>query len=312
MKNIAISGSIAYDYIMDFPDSFSNHILPDHIHTISVSFNIERLQRHVGGTAGNIAYTVKLLQENPLMLAAMGTDADMYEKHWETHNISSTYVLRHEHVLTASAHITTDKDDNQITAFYPGALTGIQPSLTDVNETIDFAILAPNNKHATLQHATECQKNGIPFVFDPGQQITTFTTQELMRLIGQSDYLIGNDYEMKLIEDKTGWDTKELLNHTNVVIITLGAKGSVVISKDTTIEVPAAPVQSVEDPTGAGDAYRAGFFTALVNEHDLQTCAEYGSIAASYAIETYGTQEHVFTKEIFMKRYHDIYGTSTP
>ncbi len=310
--SILVSGSLAYDYIMDFPDSFKNHILPEYIHILNVSFVVNQLQKNLGGTAGNIAYTMKLLGVDPLILSPIGSDAQDYIAHCTAHGISTKYIKKHTELLTASAHITTDKDDNQITAFYPGALIDDSVTVADVSEPIELAILSPTKKEVTLKHAKECDERNIPFVFDPGQQITAFAPQELMRTIGQATYLIGNDYEIKLLEEKTGWDTQELLNHVDVVIITYGEKGSAVLTKDGKEDIASCSVLSVEDPTGAGDAYRAGFFAALTQGKPLRVCGQVGSVAASFAIEHYGTQRHSFTSKEFGERYAQAYNESFP
>ncbi len=212
--------------------------------------------------------------------------------------------------MTASAHITTDKDNNQVTAFYNGASDeAVNLSPNDVKEPFAVAIIGPTKKDAMIRHAKECYEKKIPFCFDPGQATTAFTAQELMMMIGQSTFFIGNDYEMKLIQEKTGWDMKELLNHAEVVITTLGEKGSVITTKDKQFEIKPCTPDSVDDPTGAGDAYRAGFFSAYVKGADLETCGQVASVAATYAVEHYGTQNHTFTLSEFNKRYEEAYGS---
>jgi adenosine kinase len=306
---ILLSGSLAYDYIMAFPDTFKQHILPDQIHMLNVCFVVEELKKNYGGTAGNIAYTMHLLEESPILFSPIGSDGTEYIKYLKEKGVNTNYIQIIQEKLTASAHITTDKEDNQITAFYNGALAaGADMDMTKIQEQIHFALISPTDKRAMLAHAKYCADNKIPFCFDPGQQTTAFTPQELMRIIGQAKFVIGNDYEIKLLEQKTGWNTNELLNHAEVVIMTLGEKGSLVITKEQEFEISPCPPQSVDDPTGAGDAYRSGFFTAYGQGHDYQTCGQVGAVAASYAIEHYGTQNHVFTKEEFAARYEKTYG----
>lgn len=306
--SIIVSGSICYDRIMDFPDSFKNHILPDHIHILNVSFTVTTLKNNFGGTGGNIAYTIALLEETALPVGTLGNDAQPYIAHLKKHNISTTHVQVVEETPTATAHITTDKDDNQITAFFVGAMMHADNlSLHDVSEKAALTIISPNKKEAMIRHSKESKERDIPIVFDPGQQTISFNKQELLLMIGQADYIIGNDYEMKLIQDKTGWDTKELLNHAKAVIVTLGERGSTIITKEETVTIDSCPVSSVEDPTGAGDAYRAGFFTAFTQGLDWKTCGQTGAVAAAYAIEHYGTQNHTFTKEEFSQRYKETY-----
>jgi len=301
---ILISGSLAYDYIMDFPDTFKNHILPDQLHILSVCFVVKELQKNYGGTAGNIGYTMALLKGDPLIFGPLGRDATEYLEYFEKNNINTSYITKSIKKLTASAHITTDKDNNQITAFYSGACDeAVNLHISDVKENIKLAIISPTHKDAMIQHAKECKDANIPFVFDPGQQLGAFNQQEMMMLIGQAKFFIVNDYEMKLTQEKTGWDMNELLSHVEVIIMTLGEKGSIIKTKDQTFEVGSCPPLSIDDPTGAGDAYRSGFFTAYINGHDYKTCGQVGAVAATYAIEKYGTQNHTFTIEEFKERY---------
>lgn len=306
--SVLISGSLAHDYIMDFPDSFKNHILPDHIHMLNVSFTVQSLKKEFGGCAGNIAYTAKLLDGDPIILGSLGKDGMEYLAHFKKHEINANYILKSKELLTSSAHITTDKDGNQISAFHVGAgADSIDISILNIKEKINLVLISPNSKETMIRHSKEAAEKNIPIVFDPGQQLTTFSPQELMLLIGQAKILIANDYELKLIEDKTGWQNHELLNHVEILITTLGEKGSVVRTKDEIFQIkPCAPL-SVDDPTGAGDAYRAGFFTAYEKGKNLQTCGQVGSVAAVYAIENYGTQNHWFLPEDFAKRYEDTY-----
>jgi len=307
--SILLSGSLAYDYIMDFPDSFKNHIMPDQLHILNVCFVVEKLEKNLGGTAGNIAYTMKMLGSDPIILCPLGSDAGDYLEHFKKHKINSNYIPVIKDKLTSSAHITTDKDDNQISAFHAG-VSNIASSLLvkEIKEDLEVALISPNDKTAMISHAKECYELNIPFCFDPGQQITAFNSQELMLLIGQAKFLIGNDYEMKLMQEKTGWDMAELLNHVEMVITTLGGRGSVITTKEQMIEVGVCPASSVEDPTGAGDAYRAGFFMAYTQGHDYKTCGQMGAVCATYAVEHYGTQNHGFTLDEFKQRYENTFG----
>ena len=304
--SILVSGSLAYDYIMNFPDSFKNHIMPDQLHILNVSFMVERLERSCGGTAGNIAYTLKLLGGEPIIISAIGRDGGEYEDYLRRRGISTGHIITDPKKLTASAYITTDMDDNQVTAFYNGPLGDAPPV---PNDTIALAIIAPTDKRAMIEHMSECKSRGIPVLFDPGQQITAFADIELKHLISQSYFVIGNDYEIKLLQDKTGWTAQDILKEAKVLITTLGERGSIITtSEGETIEVAPCPPASVDDPTGAGDAFRAGFLVGYEKGLPLKTCAQMGSVAASYAIETYGTQEHAFTKEEFGERYKKTYG----
>lgn len=308
--SVLVSGSLAYDYIMDFPDSFKNHILPEQIHILNVSFVVDKLKKNFGGTAGNIAYTMKLLDIDPIVVGKLGIDADEYLKHFKKQQITADYVSVSKEFLSASAYITTDKDDNQITAFYPGA--GSEQTvhgIKDIREKIHIGIISPTQKETMIEHSKQLYEKQIPIMFDPGQQITALNPRELAMLIGQAKMLIANDYEMKLIESKTGWNETDLFDHVEIVITTRGEQGSRIATLDEALEIPPCPAQSVDDPTGAGDAYRAGFLSGYVRGFDLETCGRMGSVAAVYAVEHYGTQNHDFVLADFEKRYKETYGT---
>ncbi len=304
--SILVSGSLAYDYIMNFPDSFKNHIMPEQIHILNVCFVVDKLEKSWGGTAGNIAYTTKLLGAEPLIISAVGRDAREYLEHFKSRGIATDYIHKTKTRLTASAYITTDMDDNQVTAFYNGPLSET-PKIP--NKPLALAIISPTDKQVMITHLHECAGRGIPVMFDPGQQITAFTDIELRSLIDQSRLVIGNDYEMKLLQERTGWEATEILKHTEILITTLGEKGSVVATDaGEIVEVAPCPPDSFDDPTGAGDAFRAGFLVGFEKGFGLKTCAQMGSVAASYAIEAYGTQAHRFTINEFGERYKKCYG----
>ena len=306
--SVLVSGSLAYDYIMDFPDSFKNHILPEQIHMLNVSFVVDKMQKNFGGTAGNIAYTMKLLGIDPLLFSPIGTDSTDYLTHFKKYGISTKYVPQSTEKMTAAAYITTDKEHNQIIAFYNGACDEASNlSVNQVDEKIDLAMVTPTKQDSMIQLAKECYDKNIPFVFDPSHQLTAFDNRELCMVIGQSDFYIANDYEMKLTEQKTGWDILEMLNHVKTIILTRGNEGSTIITKDERWEIPVCPVMSVEDPTGAGDAYRAGFFAGYTRGANMEVCGRMGAVASAYAIEHYGTQKHHFTLDEFKERYEKAF-----
>lgn len=307
--SVLVTGSLAYDYIMDFPDSFKNHILPEQIHMLNVSFVVDKMQKNLGGTAGNIAYSLQLLGANPLIFGPIGTDSADYLAHCKKYNLSTKYMPQSTTKMSSAAYVTTDKDDNQIVAFYSGAGDeATELKVADVQEEISLAIISPTKKEAMISQAKECFEQKIPFVFDPSHQLTAFDPRELTMVIGQADFYIANDYEMKLTEQKTGWDIVEMLNHVKIIILTRGAEGSTIITKDERWEIPVCPVLSVEDPTGAGDAYRSGFFAGYVRGLDFGVCGRMGAVASAYAIEHYGTQNHHFTVEEFKTRYEEAFG----
>lgn len=308
--SILVSGSLVHDHIMNFPDSFKNHIMPEQIHILNVSFAVDRLEKSWGGTAGNIAYTIKLLGGEPILVSAVGKDGGEYLEHFRKNKISTEYVLRDKKQLTASAYITTDADDNQISAFYGGPLGAAREiELAGLKEKPSVAIISPTHKEAMTKHLLDCRERGIKAVFDPGQQITSFTDVELKKLISLADFVIGNDYEIKLLGERTGWDAREILKNTKVLITTLGNRGSAVATAEgELVEAGICPPQSFDDPTGAGDGYRAGFFVGCELGYPWKACAQMGAVAASYAIETFGTQAHIFTKAEFCDRYKKAFG----
>jgi adenosine kinase len=306
--NIYISGSIAYDRIMDFPGFFSDHILPDKIHILNVCFTVNGLQEKYGGTAGNIAYSLRLLSENPTIVATIGKDYANYFQWLEINNIGTEGIKIIQEEFTAGAYITTDKADNQITGFNPGAMkhkSGYSfPSGTDKA----IGLIAPGNLGDMMEYAKHYKAKGIDCICDPGQSLTAWDGNDLTEWISGSAILISNDYELELISKMTGKDKKELLGLTKTIITTLGEKGSLISTAAGDITVPAAKAREVADPTGAGDAYRAGLLKGLVTGKDLESAAKIGAVTATYAIEKYGTQEHHFTVDEFKERYKVNFG----
>lgn len=306
--NIYISGSIAYDRIMDFPGFFSDHILPDKIHILNVCFTVNGLQEKYGGTAGNIAYSLKLLGESPTIVATIGKDYANYFQWLEINNIGTEGIKIIQAEFTAGAYITTDKADNQITGFNPGAMkhkSGYSfPSGTDK----DIGLIAPGNLCDMMEYAKYYKAKGIDCICDPGQSLTSWDGNDLTEWITGSAMLISNDYELELISKITGKYKKELLGLTKTIITTFGEKGSLISTASGDIIVPAAKVGEVADPTGAGDAYRAGLLKGLVTGKDLESAAKIGAVTATYAIEKYGTQEHHFTLDEFQERYVANFG----
>lgn len=306
--SILVSGSLVYDNIMNFPDSFKNHILPDQVHILNVCFMVDRIERSWGGTGGNIAFGMKMLGADPILVSAVGSDGKDYINYLSRNGLRVDNILIDEKRLTASAYITTDADDNQISAFYNGPLDLAEKiELAAIKELVDLAIIAPTHKKVMIKHMLDARERGVKAVFDPGQQITAFSETELKQMISQSYFVIGNDYEIKLLQEKTGWDSKEILSNTKVLITTLGERGSVVTtSEGESVEIGSCPPRSFDDPTGAGDAYRAGFFVGYEMGYNWKTCGQMGAVMASYAIEEYGTQIK-FTKEDFVARYEQAF-----
>ena len=293
MSNILICGSMAYDSIMVFNDYFKNHILPDQIHKLSVAFYVPELKRNFGGTAGNIAYNLSLLNTSALIMATVGEDFQTYVERLSKQEINQDYIKIIPDTLTAQAYITTDLDDNQITAFHPGAMTqSHKNSINSITENIDLAIIAPDGKDGMIQHASECIKKNIPFLFDPGQGLPMFDKDELMLFIDQAKYIALNDYELQLILDKTKITLKELADSVDALIVTKGSQGSVIYSQNEIINIDAIPVKTPVDPTGCGDAFRAGLIYGIVNNFNWEKSGQLASVMGAIKINHKGGQNH--------------------
>ncbi len=301
--NIITSGSLAYDRIMNFPGYFSDHILPEKIHVLNVSFTVSSMVEKFGGTAGNIAYALSLLGEKPIILATIGRDYHSYFEWLRKSNIAYDNITIIEEELTAGAYIITDQSDNQITGFNPGAMK--YPSafnFDEINPKESIAIIAPGNLEDMMNYSVTYKAKGIDYIFDPGQSLPMWDGQSLIQCIEGSEIMVSNDYELELIINKTGLDKKELLQRTNFIITTLGEKGSHVCTAGGEIKVPAIKPKKVVDPTGAGDAYRAGLIKGLIQYRDIEQSAKMGSVCASFAVECYGTQEYYFSMMDFEER----------
>jgi adenosine kinase len=301
--NILTSGSLAHDRILDFPGYFSDHILPDKIHVLNVSFTVNSMIEKFGGTAGNIAYALSLLGEKPIILATIGRDYHRYFE-WLTKNkIAYEDIAIIEEELTACAYIITDRADNQITGFNPGAMKYHSYFNFDkLNPKESIAIIAPGNLGEMMKYSTICKTRSIDYIFDPGQSLPMWDSQDLIQCIEGSKIMISNDYELELIISKTGLDRKKLLQRTNTIITTLGELGSRVYTQDCEIDIPAIKPKEVVDPTGAGDAYRAGLIKGLIQSRNIEQSAQMGSVCASFAIECNGTQEYHFSQIEFEER----------
>jgi adenosine kinase len=307
--NIYISGSMAYDRIMDFPGKFSDYILPDKIHVLNVCFNVNGMSEKFGGTAGNIAYTLSLLGEKPFILATVGKDYREYFAWLRKNDIPVNGIKIIPEEFTAGAYITTDMADNQITGFNPGAMKYPSGYRFDTGEPEQAVLLiAPGNLEDMIGYASQCRLKGIRYICDPGQSLTKWEREPLRNWLEGSMMLISNDYELDIIMKITRMQKKDLLQLTGSIITTLGEKGSLISTPDADEYVPAIRVERVVDPTGAGDAYRAGLLKGIVSSRDMKTSARLGSVAAAYAIEHYGTQEHHFIYDDFLERYRSNFG----
>lgn len=291
-----ICGSIAYDTIMVFQDQFKNHILPDKIHSLSVSFYVPEMRREFGGTAGNIAYNLQLLEGKPLMMGTVGEDFSSYENWLNQHNINTKHIKKIESSFTAQAFITTDIDDNQITAFHPGAMVeSHQNSVKNVQE-VSLAIIAPDGRDGMFQHAKECFVANIPFMFDPGQGLPMFNGEELLHFIEMATYLAVNDYEAQVLQDKTGLNLEQLASKVKALIVTLGANGSHIYADGQRYSVPCVKAEKIVDPTGCGDAYRAGLLYGISNGWDWLTCGRLAATMGAIKIASRGGQNHKPTR----------------
>ncbi|HYM41398.1 MAG TPA: carbohydrate kinase family protein [Steroidobacteraceae bacterium] len=302
MGRALICGSLAYDTIMVFGDRFANHILPDKIHMLSVSFLVPQLRREYGGCAGNIAYNLALLGDEGLPMATVGRDFGPYREWMAGNSVPAGHVRVVDTELTAQAFITTDLDDNQITAFHPGAMQHSHLNQVADAAGITLGIVAPDGREGMISHAAQFAAAGIPFIFDPGQGLPMFDGADLERFVAQARWVTLNDYEWQLVQQKTGWQVADLTRRVAALIVTHGAAGSTIHTRGGALEIPAAPVSAVVDPTGCGDAYRAGLLHGLLHGLDWRTTGHIASVLGAIKIESRGTQNHRFTRESFAQR----------
>lgn len=305
-----ICGSIAYDTIMVFPDRFKNHILPNEIHILNVAFLVPDMRREFGGCAGNIAYSLKMLGGDPLIMATVGDDYQPYAYRLEKLRLSQEHVRQVQGSFTAQAFITTDLDDNQITAFHPGAMGSSHLNHIGDAKDVGLGIVAPDGRDGMLQHAREFQEAGIPFIFDPGQGLPMFNGEELLRFIDMADYVATNDYEAKLLQERTGKTISELARSVKALIVTQGANGSLIHTGGREIAVPAVPAKKMVDPTGCGDAYRAGLLYGIASDFDWQTTGRLASLLGSLKIAERGPQNHQFTRESIAEHFREAFGSA--
>jgi adenosine kinase len=309
MKTL-VTGSIAYDTIMVFPDRFKNHLLPDQLHILNVCFLTPEMRREFGGTAGNIAYNLKQLGGDPLVVATVGEDAEPYLYRMHRLGIDSQHLKRIAGQFTAQAFITTDLDDNQITAFHPGAMNHAHENRVGRELGAGLAIVAPDGKEGMLQHARQCAEHGIPFMFDPGQGLPMFSAQELAEMVRLADYVAVNDYEGKMLEEKTGRPLASLAREVQALVVTLGAQGSRIFAGDMQHEIPAAPAERVLDPTGCGDAYRAGLLYGIAAGWDWPRTGRLAAVLGAIKIASRGAQNHHADRAAVEARYREAFGES--
>ena len=303
-----ICGSLAYDTIMVFRDQFKNHILPDNIHILNVSFLVPDMRREFGGCAGNIAFNLNLLGGQPMIMATVGDDFAPYATRLTQLGLESSHVRPVADTFTAQAFITTDLDDNQITAFHPGAMN--YSHLNSVRDTqgIALGIIAPDGRDGMLQHAREFHEAGIPFVFDPGQGLPMFNGEELSRFVELADYVALNDYEAQLIQDRTGKTLAELSKRVKALIVTLGANGSAIYVDGKPIDIAPVKAKAVVDPTGCGDAYRSGLLYGIVHNLDWPTTGKLASVMGALKIAQRGAQNHGMPHDELAQLLHTEFG----
>ena len=306
--SIVVTGSIAYDYLMSFPGKFTEHFLPEHMSRVSLSFLVDTLDKRRGGCGPNIAYTLALLGERPLLMATAGEDFEEYRAWLEAAGVDTSHVKQIAGKFTASFFCSTDQDNNQIASFYTGPMADAgQLSFRSVRDCA-LAIISPNDPEAMVQYADECRALGIRSIFDPGQQCARMSGEQLSEGVLGSTIVICNDYELELIRQKTGLNEADILARSAALIVTRGEHGSRVMTRDGCAEVPAVKPRRIVDPTGVGDAFRGGLMKGLALGLDYETSAKLGSVAATYALEHLGGQSHAYSWHEFRKRYEDHFG----
>jgi adenosine kinase len=305
-----ICGSMAFDTIMVFQDHFKNHILPDQVHILNVSFLVPEMRRNFGGCAGNIAYNLDLLGGDGFPVATVGTDFQPYADWMDEKGVSRQGLQVVEGEFTAQAFITTDQDDNQITAFHPGAMNHAHLNRVGDFEGASIGIVSPDGRQGMIEHAEQFAEAGIPFMFDPGQGMPMFDGSDLNRFVEQATWLAFNDYEAKLMEERTGRRIEQLAEEVEAVIVTRGSEGSYIYSDGKRLEIPLAPASKIADPTGCGDAYRGGLLYGLMNGLDWEVTGRIASLMGAIKIEQRGPQNHSFSRSEFEARFQEVFNIS--
>jgi adenosine kinase len=309
--SIVVTGSIAYDYLMSFPGKFTEHFLPDHMNRVSLSFLVDSMDKRRGGCAPNIAYTLALLGERPLLMATAGEDFGEYRQWLEAAGVDTSHTKEVDGKFCASFFCSTDVDNNQIASFYTGAMADAgQLSFRTVRDC-GLAIIAPNDPGAMVQYADECRTLRVPFIFDPGQQCARMAGDALREGVTGATLVIVNDYELELLRQKAGLGEAEILTLAGALVVTRGELGSRVVTSDRSIDVPAVTPHRIVDPTGVGDAYRGGLMKGMALDLRYEICARMGSVAATYALEHLGGMSHSYTWEEFKRRYQEHFGALT-
>jgi adenosine kinase len=303
-----VCGSLAFDTVMVFQGRFREQILADRIHMLNVSFLVPSMRRNFGGCAGNIAYNLQLLGGKGAPMGTVGHDFEPYRRWLKARNVSLDYVRELDDAFTAQAFITTDLDDNQITAFHPGAMSQSHLNAVPMSAGITLGVVAPDGRDGMLQHAAQFAAAGIPWLFDPGQGLPMFDGNDLRDFIGKATWVAVNDYEGQMLQERTGWSAEEIASKVRAYIVTKGADGSQIYAGGKTITIPTAKPESITDPTGCGDAYRAGLIYGLMNELDWDTTGRIASLMGAIKIAHSGTQNHRFDMNEFKQRFRAAYG----
>jgi adenosine kinase len=309
--SIVVTGSIAYDYLMSFPGKFTEHFLPEHMDRVSLSFLVDTMDKRRGGCAPNIAYSLALLGESARLMGTAGQDFGEYRQWLEAAGVDTSLVRIVDGKFTASFFCSTDADGNQIASFYTGAMANAAELSFRTVPDCRLTIVSPNDPLAMIQYAEECRVLKIPFIWDPGQQCARMSGEELSRGLDGAALVICNDYEFELLRQKTGLDEESVLEQAGVLVVTRGEKGCTIIEPGGRTDVPAVPPATIVEPTGVGDAFRAGFMKGLSKNAPLAVCARLGGVAAAYALEHLGGQSHAYTWEEFRERYESHFGPLT-
>ena len=306
---IVLTGSIAFDYLMKFPGYFKDHILPDQLECLSLSFLVESMIREPGGIAPNIAYTLALLGENPRLFATAGEDFAEYRDEMASFGIDTSGIRLIKGEFTASFFANTDKSNAQIASFYPGAMAAAADlSLEELGgKRPELVLISPNDPRAMVRYVQECKKLNIPYIYDPSQQIPRLTDDEIKEGINGALALFVNEYESKMIQKRTGLSTEDIIHQTQFTIVTLGHEGSMIYQQENETKVPVVPPRNMADPTGVGDAFRGGFLAGYAQGWDLETCARMGSVTAAYCLEQDGPRGHSFTPAEVVERYRQYF-----
>jgi adenosine kinase len=311
--SIIVTGSVAFDYLMSFPGRFSEHILPEQIRQVSLSFLVDSMHKQRGGCAPNIAYTLALLGERPTVMATVGQDFGEYRAWLESVGVDTSATIEVEDEFTSSFFVNTDQDNNQIASFYIGAMgKADRLSFHDLDhEKVDVAIISPNAPAAMVKYARECQELGVPYIYDPSQQIVRLGGDELLAGTRGARMLIVNEYEFGMLKNKTGLSDDELLAQPDITIITLGEEGSRIYVEDQVLQIPVVPPTRLVEPTGVGDAYRGGVIKGLLGGYPWETTGRMAALAATYVLEHQGTQSHRYTLDEFAERYRQTFGDAS-